>query len=140
MTVKFCFFLSLQLLAATVVLVVLLLLPGPWDISRALGSALLILGFALVFTARFQLGKSFSVTPQARALVTHGLYSRIRNPIYVFGTLVILGVILILHHTSLWLLLAVLIPIQILRAHQEAKVLEAKFGDSYREYKRQTWF
>ena len=31
---------------------------------------------------------------KAQTLVTHGLYSRIRNPIYVFGALVIAGIFL----------------------------------------------
>ena len=38
------------------------------------------------------------------------------------------------------LLLLVLIPIQIVRAHQEARVLEDKFGDEYRKYRQGTWF
>ena len=37
------------------------------------------------------------------------------------------------------LLLLVLVPIQIARAHQEAKVLEARFGDEYRNYRKGTW-
>jgi protein-S-isoprenylcysteine O-methyltransferase Ste14 len=31
-------------------------------------------------------------------------------------------------------------PIQVLRARKESKVLEEKFGDEYRQYKRSTWF
>jgi protein-S-isoprenylcysteine O-methyltransferase Ste14 len=34
----------------------------------------------------------------------------------------------------------VLIPVQIIRARREAAVLEAKFGDAYREYRKRTWF
>jgi protein-S-isoprenylcysteine O-methyltransferase Ste14 len=34
----------------------------------------------------------------------------------------------------------VLIPLQIIRARREAAVLEAKFGDEYREYRKRTWF
>ena len=37
-------------------------------------------------------------------------------------------------------LFVVLIPLQIYRARQEEKVLEAKFGDEYRQYKSRTWF
>ena len=33
-----------------------------------------------------------------------------------------------------------IIPMQIIRARKESAVLEAAFGDQYREYKRQTWF
>jgi len=29
---------------------------------------------------------------------------------------------------------------QIGRAHREAAVLETKFGDDYREYRKRTWF
>src|SRR5207245_225910 len=54
--------------------------------------------------------------------------------------LVISGVILILHKPLLWILLAIIIPMQIVRARKEAKVLEAKFGNEYREYQRRTWF
>jgi hypothetical protein len=51
----------------------------------------------LFVTARLQLGKSFAVTPQAKELVTLGLYSRIPNPIYVFVDVMIFGLILALH-------------------------------------------
>ena len=52
----------------------------------------------------------------------------------MFGTVVILGLILVLQLPKLWIALVVLIPIQILRARQEAKVLEEKFGNECREY------
>jgi protein-S-isoprenylcysteine O-methyltransferase Ste14 len=50
----------------------------------------------LWFIARWQLGHAFSVTPQERQLVTRGLYSKIRHPIYVFGTMAFLFVVLAL--------------------------------------------
>jgi protein-S-isoprenylcysteine O-methyltransferase Ste14 len=63
----------------------------------------------LLFTARWQLGRSFSVTPQARELVTQGVYSKIRNPIYVFSALMALGILIALNYRYAFLLLAVLI-------------------------------
>jgi protein-S-isoprenylcysteine O-methyltransferase Ste14 len=33
-----------------------------------------------------------------------------------------------------------MIVVQMLRARREARVLEAAFGDAYRDYRRQTWF
>jgi protein-S-isoprenylcysteine O-methyltransferase Ste14 len=110
-----------------------------WNVMRSIGFSLMIVGAILLFTARFQLGNSFAVTAQARELVTSGLYSKIRNPIYVFSSLMLVGLFLILGRAWLFAVLAVLIAVQTLRAHKEAKVLEAKFGDQYRNYRKQTW-
>jgi hypothetical protein len=77
---------------------------------------------------------------QARELVTHGLYSKIRNPIYVFASMMILGLKLVLQKPVLWVALAAVVAIQTVRARREARVLEEAFGDSYREYRRKTWF
>lgn len=40
----------------------------------------------------------------------------------------------------LWILLAVVVVIQVVRAQREARVLEAKFGEDYRAYRSRTWF
>jgi protein-S-isoprenylcysteine O-methyltransferase Ste14 len=114
--------------------------PAAWTTMQTVGSVLLVAGFILWTTARFQLGKSLAVTAQAKQLVTRGLYSRIRNPIYVFGSCVVAGVILILGR-PVWLLLFLLvIPLQVWRSRKESSVLEAKFGDEYRKYRASTWF
>jgi protein-S-isoprenylcysteine O-methyltransferase Ste14 len=111
-----------------------------WNLTNVAGLVLLVSGMALWITARLQLGDSFSVSAQARQLVTHGLYSKISNPIYVFGLLMISGLALVAGK-PIWLLaLLVIVPLQIMRARTEAKVLEDKFGDAYREYRRKTWF
>jgi len=83
---------------------------------------------------------SFSVRPKAQTFVTLGLYSRIRNPIYVFGGLLIAEVFLYINKPrALWLFVAI-IPLQIYRARQEEKILQARFGDEYQQYKSRTWF
>jgi len=112
----------------------------PWTPMRIAGALIAAPSLALLVLARIQLGGSFSVRPKAQALVTHGLYSRIRNPIYVFGGLAVAGVLLYVNQPYVLLVFVVLIPMQIYRAREEAKVLEAKFGDEYRQYKSRTWF
>ncbi len=113
--------------------------PGPRDASRWLGLAIALLGLAGVVLARYTLGRSFSVRAKATELITTGIYSRIRNPIYIFGALFIVGLIVIVRKPLLLLILVILIPMQILRARREAQVLEAKFGDAYRQYRARTW-
>lgn len=114
--------------------------PAHWDAMRATGLVLTIVGFGLLTIARVQLGNSFSVTPQARALVTTGVYRKIRNPVYVFSAIGIAGFGLYVGKPMLLLLLLVLVPMQVLRAQAEGRTLEAAFGEEYREWKRQTWF
>lgn len=115
-------------------------LPPLWTPMQTAGVILLAIGFPLWTVARFQLGASFAVTAQARQLVTHGIYSKIRSPIYVFGSCVIAGVFLLIGHPKYLLIFVVVIPMQIWRARKEADVLEAKFGDEYRTYRASTWF
>ena len=112
----------------------------PWTPARIAGVVIGLPSLALLVLARIQLGGSFSVRPKAQALVTHGLYSRIRNPIYLFGALAIAGIFLDMNQPLYLWLLVVLIPLQIYRARQEGKVLQERFGDEYRKYKLGTWF
>jgi protein-S-isoprenylcysteine O-methyltransferase Ste14 len=115
--------------------------PGmAWTPSRIAGIAIAAPALLLLAVARLQLGRAFSIQAKASTLVTTGLYSRIRNPIYVFGALIALGVIIFTGRPWFLLALAILVPMQIIRSRKESQVLEEKFGAAYREYKRQTWF
>ena len=73
-------------------------------------------------------------------LVTHGLYLRIRNPMYFFVDLMVIGLILALDLHWLLLIFAVFVAFQIRQARREAKVLQTKFGEVYSNYCKQTWF
>lgn len=114
--------------------------PASWSGMQMVGVALLLVGFVFWTVARFQLGASLTVSAQARKLVTRGLYSRIRNPIYVFGSCTVVGLILTLRRPWWLLLFLVILPLQIWRAGKEASVLESAFGDEYRSYRARTWF
>jgi protein-S-isoprenylcysteine O-methyltransferase Ste14 len=132
------------LLVPFVVLLLYLFVPGlrqkPWTALRIAGAIVALAGYILLITARLQLGKSFSVTPQAKQLVTHGLYARIRNPIYVSVGVMWLGLIVALQLNWLFVPFVVLLVMQLIRVNQEAKVLQEKFGDAYLSYRKQTWF
>lgn len=80
------------------------------------------------------------MTPQARDLVTHGFYSRLQNPMYVFVDLMLCGIALALHRWYALLVLLVLLGLQTRNALAERKVLREKFGERYEVYRHATWF
>ncbi|MFZ0951820.1 MAG: isoprenylcysteine carboxylmethyltransferase family protein [Candidatus Sulfotelmatobacter sp.] len=131
---------AVQIVAVVAVLWIVFSIRGAWDLQRVIGTALMLVGVGGIATARYYLGKSFAIKPEAHQLVTRGIYSKIRNPIYVFGIVMLAGFVLVLHRPMLWLLVVAVIIMQTVRARREAKVLEAAFGDAYREYRRKTWF
>ena len=132
--------LTLLLALVAIVLLVIAFSSMPWTAMRIAGAVIGLPSLALFVLARIELGDSFSVRAKAQHLVTHGLYSRIRNPIYVFGWLVAASFLLYISQPYALLIFVVVIPLQIYRARNEEKVLEAKFGEQYREYKARTWF
>jgi protein-S-isoprenylcysteine O-methyltransferase Ste14 len=120
--------------------VLLALLFGPRDLLWAAGLSFSLLSALFWFLARRQLGESFSVEAEARQLVTHGLYSKIRHPVYLFGDLAYFGALLALR-AWIGLLLWLLVVFQdFRRARREDLVLAQAFGAEYQAYKAKTWF
>jgi protein-S-isoprenylcysteine O-methyltransferase Ste14 len=112
----------------------------PHDLMTYLGIAVIIPSFMLLLIAIFQLGSSFAVTPQAKELVTTGLYSKICHPIYVFATSLFLGLAMVVQSITLYVFCVILLVRNIWRARQENRVLEDKFGDDYKAYREHVWF
>lgn len=136
---------KLNLVTLAVAVVVLMFLGMhaaklPWTAWRIVGMAIAAPAFLLFVVARIELGRAFSVRAKATTLVTTGVYSRIRNPIYFFGAVMIMGIVIWTGRPWLLLFLAALIPLQVVRSRKEERVLTEKFGAEYLEYKRKTWF
>src|SRR5579864_1442101 len=119
---------ELFIFAAGVLLWLLVTLPTPWNAQRYIGTVLAVVGISFVGIARYQLGRSFSVRAEAHKLVTTGLYSKFRNPIYVFGMIMLAGLVLVLQRREGWIVLVAGVVGQTIRARREARVLEAAFG------------
>src|SRR3954467_9627161 len=92
---------------------------GPHDELRVVGLVVGLFGLAGVILSRYTLGRSFSVRAKATTLVTTGIYSRIRNPIYVSAMFFVIGICLLARIPYLWILPVVIIPLQIIRARAE---------------------
>ena len=134
---------NLLTLAVIIVIVASLLVYAPevvWSTEKVIGAVLVGISFPLFVLARWQLGSSFSVKAKASRLVTTGLYSRIRNPIYLFGGLFIVGLSLFLSPWGPLVVALVIVPMQVMRARREERVLAEAFGEEYERYKSKTWF
>ena len=92
------------------------------------------------FIARWQLGDAFTVTPQARHLVTRGLYSKVRPPVDVYGPLSFLFVVLAIRGWAAIIIWVIVILIQVVRVRREERVLAEAFGAQYTGYRSRTWF
>ena len=128
-----------------VVLSAVLLLGWLWplpDFSRPatvwVGVTLLFLGAGLNVWGALSLRKAgTNINPSlpSTALVTSGPFRFSRNPLYVAGSLLFLGLSFVLN--NLWGVLA-LVPLLVVMHYgvilREERYLEAKFGESYRQY------
>jgi protein-S-isoprenylcysteine O-methyltransferase Ste14 len=129
----------LAALAGLLMLYSLLLFPraaadAAWD---AASLALLVAGHILCAVTMLHLGRSFSVMPEARRLVTAGLYSRVRHPLYMAEAVATLGVFLQYRSLGAVLLVAAQFAVQLWRMREEEKVLEAQFPE-YAGYRART--
>lgn len=99
----------------------------------SLGFTIAVVGYILWAVSRVQLGSSFSILPAANdKLVSSGLYAYFSNPIYLFSSISIAGYALLLNRIELvFILLLVIVPVQIYRARNEARILQDRFGEEY---------
>jgi protein-S-isoprenylcysteine O-methyltransferase Ste14 len=87
-----------------------------------------------VMTLSF-LGRSFSVMPEARRLVTNGPYGLVRHPLYLFELLGVTGILLQVRSFSAVAVFALIVALQVARARWEETVLERAFPEfaAYRQ-------
>jgi protein-S-isoprenylcysteine O-methyltransferase Ste14 len=118
---------------------VVVLLPQralPPGILTAL-SALGLLGAALSICVLFWLGRSFSILPQARKLVTKGPYRFVRHPLYLAEFLIVASRASELAQPWPLVAFAFAVCCQLPRMRYEERILAEAFPD-YSDYARRT--
>ncbi len=108
----------------------------PIEVSY-LGIALIGCSQLLIVTAQAQMGKAWRMCideDQKQFLVTHGLFSLVRNPIYAGTIMLVIGVFLLAPAPwSLWLISNAIIFVS-LQARLEEQFLVKNHGEKYLEY------
>ena len=101
-------------------------------------AALLVgLGSLGSFLVLWRLGKSFSIMPEARRLVTGGPYAFARHPLYTVEMVTICGTALQFAAPWSWVLAAAVLALLWIRSHYEEQVLEAAYPE-YGAYRART--
>jgi len=108
--------------------------------NNYLGLVLFFIGFPIWMKGLYDLGDSFGLLPVVKKLISKGIYSKIRHPIYFGSSLVNLGLSLYSLYWPIILLTLLLIAVQLFRIRKEENALMRKFGKSYTKYKKRTWF
>lgn len=105
--------------------------------NAGLTSAIALLGTIVAIISVLFLGRSFSVFPQARRLVTDGPYRIVRHPLYLAELAMAFAIIWDIEQPWAFIVLFFVAGIQSLRIHFEERVLSETFP-SYREYANRT--
>ena len=115
------------------------LLPrGPELPALAVASAaILLVSDGLMVYPLIALGKSFSLMPQARKLVTAGPYAWVRHPLYLVEEAAVAGVLLQYAWYAALPFLMLHVAVQIRRMQLEEKVLREAFPE-YAAYAKRT--
>ena len=113
--------------------------PDAWSNTSLMlvGELIALVSAAWVVTAAITLGKSFSVLPDARELVTRGLYAHIRHPLYVGEFGMVAGLVIAAPKTINLLAIVLFMAGQAIRVRLEEATLTREFPE-YVDYAART--
>jgi protein-S-isoprenylcysteine O-methyltransferase Ste14 len=104
---------------------------------QVLAAVLIGVGSLGSFLVLWRLGKSFSIMPEARKLVTGGPYAFARHPLYAVEIITIIGTALQFQAPWSWLIALAVVGLLWIRSHYEEQVLAENFPE-YGEYRART--
>jgi protein-S-isoprenylcysteine O-methyltransferase Ste14 len=109
--------------------------------SVIIGVAFLVLGWGVAYSANRVIAENWSpaiAKTGEQDLVTSGVYSVVRHPLYFSGLLILLGTNIYFESTWAWLGVLLTFVITVYRIPLEERRLEERFGQEFIDYKRRT--
>ena len=104
--------------------------------EKVIGCVLFAVAIAITIAAHRVQKQAYRKAKDITSLVTNGIYSRSRHPIYL--AFIVMNIAIVFVFGNLWLMIVAL-PFMVLwhfEARQEEKFLLDKFGDEYTVYMR----
>ena len=136
-------FIGLAFLLVIIQLLGVAILPFSSSIVSGIGFLIVLLGFIIALFARRELGVNWANSYEYQVkkhqmLVTSGIYSLIRHPIYTAMVFLLVGSELV---AQSWLFLVYLFFWLGVywQARKEEVILVHHFGDAYRDYRKKTY-
>ena len=108
------------------------------ELLNLFSAVCLVVGGVLMLITLAHLGRSFSLVPQARRVVSAGPYRWIRHPLYLSEEIAIMGIALQYLSLLVVLVLAAHVAIQIRRILYEEELLRRTLPE-YADYERSRW-
>jgi protein-S-isoprenylcysteine O-methyltransferase Ste14 len=105
--------------------------------TQILAAVLVGVGSLGSFLVLWRLGKSFSIMPEARTLVTGGPYAHVRHPLYGVEMITIVGTALQFAQPWAALIAVLVVALLVIRSHYEEGVLSAAYPE-YAAYRAKT--
>lgn len=106
--------------------------------AGGIGAALMAVAVWLFWRSHADLGRNWSPSLQLRekhALVTGGVYRRVRHPMYASQWLWSIAQALLLQNwVAGWAGAALFLPLYVLRVPREERMMLERFGEAYRDY------
>lgn len=110
-------------------------------IQQLVGGIIGLGGFIAAYTAYKALGRNFRVFAAPRrsgTLMTGGIYSKVRHPMYTSVILAFLGYVIFWGSTFAFPFWVVMTVLYLIKGWKEEGVLEQRYPD-YADYRRRTW-
>lgn len=105
--------------------------------AQLLACALVLIGNAFSVYILLNIGRSFSILPESRRLVTQGPYQFVRHPLYLAEAVTTVGALITFLSPWTFLLILVQLILQLVRIHYEESVLRETFPE-YKDYAQRT--